>query len=375
MKLIIFGLTLSSSWGNGHATLWRGLVRALARDGHAVVFFERDVDYYARHRDLEFTDGATLILYKTWDAVLALARGHLAEADAALVTSYCPDARAAASLIFEERAASLAVFYDLDTPVTLARLDAGEEVSYLPEEGLADFDLVLSYAGGSALDQLRQRLGARRVAPLYGHADPQLHHPVSNATDVRADLSYLGTYAPDRQRALEELFLAPARRHPQMRFVIGGAGYPQEFPWLSNIWFVQHVPPPDHPVFFSSSRLTLNVTRADMVATGYCPSGRLFEAAACGTPVISDAWPGIETFYTPGEEIVIASSADQVSAALALSDSELARIGRNAREHTLDVHTSAHRARELISLLEEVAAARAPHTRGLSYVGNHSSGG
>ncbi len=375
MKLIIFGLTLSSSWGNGHATLWRGLVRALARDGHSVVFFERDVDYYARHRDLQSTDDATLVLYETWEAVLPLARKHLAEADVALVTSYCPDARAAASLIFEERSASLAVFYDLDTPVTLARLDTGEEVSYVPEEGLADFDLVLSYAGGSALDQLRQRLGARRLAPLYGHADPHAHHPASEATAVRADLSYLGTYANDRQRALEELFLAPARRHPQMRFVIGGAGYPQEFPWVSNIWFVQHVPPPDHPVFFSSSRLTLNVTRADMVAMGYCPSGRLFEAAACGTPVISDAWPGIEAFYTPGEEIVIASSADDVSAALALSDSELAQIGRRARERTLDVHTSAHRARELVSMLEVLAAAPAPHARGLNHVGNHSSSG
>jgi spore maturation protein CgeB len=356
MKLIVFGLTLSSSWGNGHATLWRGLVRALTRDGHQVLFFERDVEYYARHRDLTEGDEPSLVLYGDWESVLPRARRELADADAAIITSYCPDAQPASILLRDEHASILKVFYDLDTPVTLARLKDGKDVSYIPEYGLGDFDLALSYTGGDALDELQQKLAAPRVAALYGHVDPQTHFPVPSAGGPRDALSYLGTYAADRQAALNTLLLEPARRHPRERFVIGGSGYPPDFPWLPNIWFVQHVPPPEHPAFFAASRMTLNVTRADMAAMGYCPSGRLFEAAACGTPLLSDDWRGLEFFYTPGEELLIARTPDDVSAALAYSDEALARIAKRARERTLDQHTSTHRAREMVSLLEDAAS-------------------
>src|SRR5689334_6618188 len=308
MKLIIFGLTLSSSWGNGHATLWRGLIRALTRGGHEVLFFERDVPYYAAHRDLAAADEPGLFLYETWGSIWRAASVELSDADAAIVTSYCPDARAATDLLLQEGGSLTKVFYDLDTPVTLARLRSGEEVSYLPQQGLGDFDLTLSFTGGKALDELRSRLGARRVLALYGHVDPASHFPVSTGGTPRADLSYLGTYATDRQAALQALFLEPARRHPDKRFVIGGSGYPHDFPWLQNIWFLQHVPPPDHPAFFAASRMTLNVTRADMAAMGLCPSGRLFEAAACGTPILSDVWSGLDLFYEPGREILVADS-------------------------------------------------------------------
>lgn len=351
MKLTIFGLTLSSSWGNGHATLWRGLVRALARERHEVVFFERDVPYYAQHRDLPSLPDATLLLYSSWEDALPSARQHIHEADATIVTSYCPDAASAAEVLFDN-ARGLRVFYDLDTPVTLARIARGEPVAYVPADGLKDFDLVLSYAGGSALNALQERLGARRVAPLYGHADPGLYRPVEASPRYRADLSYLGTYAPDRQHALEELFIEPARRCSSHRFVIGGSGHPPDFPWLDNVWFVRHVAPPDHAVFYSSSRLTLNVTRADMAAMGFCPSGRLFEAAACGTPLLSDLWEGIDTFFTPGEEILLAQTREDAIAALELPTQELARIASAARERVLDEHSSAHRARELLELLE-----------------------
>ena len=356
MKLIVFGLTLSSSWGNGHATLWRGLLRALARDGHQVHFFERNVEYYARHRDLTELDEPALILYETWESVLPEARRQLADADAAIVTSYCPDALPASILLRDEYASVLKVFYDLDTPVTLARLKDGKDVSYIPEYGLADFDLALSYTGGGALEELQQKLAAPRVAALYGHVDPQTHFPLQARPHPRAALSYLGTYAADRQAALDTLLLEPARRSPQARFVIGGSGYPPDFPWLSNVWFVRHVPPPEHPAFFAASRMTLNVTRADMAAMGYCPSGRLFEAAACGTPIVSDYWRGLESFYTPGEELLIAGTSDDVCAALECSDEALARIAQRARERTLDQHTSAHRARELVSILEDAAS-------------------
>ena len=351
MKFAIFGLTVSSSWGNGHATLWRGLIRALTRQGHEVVFFERDVSYYAGARDLwSLWDGAELVLYPDWESVRARASAEVARSDVAMVTSYCADALPASDLILAE-APALRCFYDLDTPVTLARLGAGEEVAYVPPYGLGDFDLVLSYTGGEALTALQQRLGAVRVAPLYGHVDPAQHRPSEPVDAFRGALSYLGTYAADRQEALERLFLEPARRRPELRFMLAGSGYPDDFPWTDNIFFMRHLPPPDHPAFFASSRLTLNVTRADMAAMGYCPSGRLFEAAACGVPVLSDAWEGLDSFFEPGREILIARTSEEAVAALDLGDEEIGRVARAARERVLAEHTSEHRARELVALL------------------------
>jgi spore maturation protein CgeB len=354
MKFAVFGLTVSSSWGNGHATLWRGLIRALTDAGHELAFFERDVPYYATTRDLHgLPPGARLILHRDWESVADEAARIVAAADVAMVTSYCADGPAASALVLE-RAGGVTVFYDLDTPVTLARLHAGERPAYLPAQGLGDFDLVLSYTGGEALARLRSSLGARRVAPLYGHVDPDQHRPVAPRDRFAADLSYLGTYAADRQAALEALFVEPARRRPRQRFVLGGAAYPHGFPWTDNIFFVSHLPPADHPAFFSSSRFTLSVTRRDMAALGYCPSGRLFEAAACGTPVLTDHWQGLDEFFAPGREILVARDTDQALDALALDEAERAAIGAAARERVLDEHTAAHRARELVALIRDL---------------------
>jgi spore maturation protein CgeB len=212
---------------------------------------------------------------------------------------------------------------------------------------------VLSYTGGAALIELVARLGAGRVAPLYGHVDPDVHRPVPPVDRYRADLSYLGTWAADRQAGVEALLLEPARRLPSRRFLLGGALYPADFPWTPNLYFVHHVPPAEHPAFFGSSRLTLNVTRSAMAAMGSCPSGRLFEAAACGVPVLSDDWDGLDRFFAPGEEILVARGPDDAVAAITLSDEELARIGRAARERTLAEHTSDARALDLERLLEE----------------------
>jgi spore maturation protein CgeB len=356
MRLVIFGLTVSSSWGNGHATLWRGLARALARRGHHLVFFERDVPWYADNRDLHELPGGELVLYRDWQEVLPRARRALQGADAAMVTSYCPDGVAATGLL-QSGTEALRVFYDMDTPVTLENLRAGRPVPYLGPRGLRDFELVLSYTGGASLDELRSRLGAPQVATLYGHVDPQVHRRVAAQPQYRSTLSYLGTYAADRQAALQALFIEPARQRPDLTFLIGGAQYPADFPWTANIRFVRHMPPPEHPAFFSSSRLTLSVTRQAMAENGYCPSGRLFEAAACGTPVLSDAWPGLEDFFVPGQEILVARSAEDSLAALDRSDAELEHIARAARERVLAGHTSDHRAAQLERLL---AQARAP---------------
>ncbi len=354
MRIVVFGLVVSSSWGNGHATLWRGLIGALAGRGHAVTFFERDVSYYAENRDLAELPGGELVLYPDWPDVAARARRALAEADVAIVTSYCPDALAAERLVLEA-ARPLAVFYDLDTPVTLANLEADRRPAYVGPRGFADYDLVLSYTGGRALDMLRERLGARRVVPLYGHVDPALHRPVAPVARFASTLSYLGTYAADRQASLEALFIEPARRRERDVFFIGGAQYPQEFPWTANIFFARHLPPEDHPAFFCSGRLTLNVTRAAMAAMGHCPSGRLFEAAACGTAILSDDWPGLESFFTPAEDILVARSTDEALAALDLDPAAVARIARRGRERVLAEHTSRHRALDFEAAVERVA--------------------
>jgi spore maturation protein CgeB len=352
VKIVIFGLTISSSWGNGHATLWRGLCKNLIRAGHRIVFFERDEPYYAEHRDMPELAGGRLILYRDWQDAAALAAAELRDADAAVLTSYCADGHDATTLILD-RARGLKVFYDLDTPVTLDRLRAGETLSYIGPRGLADFDLVLSFTGGPRLfAEYRSRLGARDIAPLYGHVDPDVHRTVAPQPHYRAALSYLGTYSSDRQAVLEELFVGPARARADLRFLIGGAQYPQDFPWSSNIYFVRHLPPAEHAAFFASSRLTLNVTRRAMAEMGWCPSGRLFEAAACGVPLLSDRWDGIESFFAPDKEIILADRARDTLAALASDDGELARIAARAQQRTLDEHSSMKRAAEMIGVFE-----------------------
>jgi spore maturation protein CgeB len=325
------------------------------------VFFERDQPFYASHRDMPGVPGMELVVYPDWASVRARAVGELAGADAAMVTSFCPDARAACPLVLDSKAGARA-FYDLDTPVTLAALERGDQVSYLPlapagaalpHAGvLRDFDLTLSFTGGRALTALGTHLGARRTVPLYGSVDPDVHHPAAARPDLAGDLSFLGTYSEDRQDALESLFLQAADRLPGRRFVLAGAQYPQEFPWRSNVFFVRHLPPGDHAAFYASSPLTLNVTRAPMARLGFCPSGRFFEAAACGVPLLSDHWEGIESFFQPGEEVLIARDAGDTVAALELGPRTLLQIARRARERTLTEHSAAVRARELEQILE-----------------------
>jgi spore maturation protein CgeB len=362
MRLVIFGLTLSSSWGNGHATLWRGLLKALAARGHTAIFYEKDVAYYAGARDeWEPPRGVRLQLYGELEEVRSDVRAELAQADAAIITSFCPDALGACRLIFDSRTA-IKIFYDLDTPVTLDALECGARVSYLPEEGLGSFDLVLSYTGGRALDELRSRLGARRVAPLYGWVDPESHRAVPPHDEFRCTLSYLGTFAADRQPALEELLLHPARVRCGERFLIGGAQYPQNFPWSENIYFVRHLPPELHAAFFCSCRATLNVTRRAMARYGFCPSGRLFEAAACAAPILTDCWDGLECFFLPGPEVIPVRCAGDVLDALSLGDHELRAIGQAARERALEQHTGTARAMEFETLLETTHTSADPGT-------------
>ncbi len=354
MKITVFGLTITSSWGNGHATPYRALVRALAGMGHRIVFYERDAEYYRLRRDFDRCDYCDIRLYDRWEEVRAEALRQASDSEAVINASYCPQGARIVDEVLE-LARPLHVFYDLDTPVTLRQLAAGE-LDYLRREQMPAFDLYLSWTGGGSLAELEGRWQVRRARPLYGCVDPERYGRVPAQEEFRCDLSYMGTYAPDRQEKLDCLFLEPSRRMPQASFVLAGTLYPWEWQWGDNVRRIDHVPPAQHAAFYGSARATLNLTREAMARVGYCPSPRLFEAAACGAAILSDAWPGLGTFLQPGEEILVVETADEVQQVLGAPDELLSRMAGRARERVLAEHTGLHRAQELLGFLEEAAS-------------------
>lgn len=343
MKLVVLGLSLSSSWGNGHATTYRALLGAFAARGHDVVFLEREARWYAAHRDLANPGFCRLAYYTTPDDLARFDR-LIAAADAVIVGSYVEDGVAIGRHV-QRLARGTTAFYDIDTPVTLAKLARGDD-AYLSAAIIPGYDLYLSFTGGPTLDRLVCDYRAKRAEALYCSVDELVYRPLD--VQPRWDLSYLGTYSDDRQPTLTALLIEAARRSPLRSFVVAGPQYPAGIDWPANVARVDHCPPADHPAFYGASRFTLNVTRADMITAGWSPSVRLFEAAACGTPVISDAWPGLDAFFKPGRDIALASCADDVLAMLA---TDPAPMGAAARARVLAAHTAAHRAAELEALL------------------------
>jgi spore maturation protein CgeB len=354
MKLVVLGLSLSSSWGNGHATTFRALLRAFAARGHDILFLERDVPWYAAHRDLGTPDYCELAFYQDV-AGLAAWDDAIRTADAVMVGSYVPDGIAVGRHV-QRTAGGVTAFYDIDTPVTLAKLVRGD-FEYLSPDLIPGYDFYLSFTGGPTLDLLEDRYGAPAARALYCSVDPALYQPVD--LPKRWDLSYLGTYSADRQPTLERLLLQVADAMPAHRFAVAGPQYPDTIAWPGNVERIDHVPPADHAAFYSASRFTLNVTRADMIAAGWSPSVRLFEAAACGTPIISDRWPGIEALFVPEHEILLAESANDVIAALHGERGDPDAIAEAARDHVLSAHSAAHRAAELEAYLAEAVATHA----------------
>ncbi|MBV8684851.1 MAG: glycosyltransferase [Caulobacteraceae bacterium] len=373
MHLAVIGLSLSSSWGNGHATTYRALLRAFADRGHRVTFLERNVPWYAGdHRDLAEPDFCDLILYEdTGD--LRRRAPLLAAADAVMVGSYVPDGVAVGRWA-QAIAAGITVFYDIDTPVTLARLDAGD-TEYLSADLIPGYDVYFSFTGGPTLSRLERCFGSPAARALYCSVDPKIYRPIM--TTQRWDLSYLGTYSRDRQPMLDRLLLEPARRAPELRFAVAGAQYPADIAWPANVERLHHVAPADHPSFYAASRFTLNVTRADMVSAGYSPSVRLFEAAACATPIISDVWEGLDLLLRPGSEIILAQDPAAVLRALAISDPNRRAIGEAAQARILTAHTAAHRAADMERELRAAVARRAAQApnRTLNHSPVYSVGG
>ncbi|HEV2866546.1 MAG TPA: NAD-dependent epimerase/dehydratase family protein [Allosphingosinicella sp.] len=354
MKLVVLGLSLSSSWGNGHATTFRSLLQAFAARGHDILFLERDVPWYADHRDCPDPSWCRLELYDSLDDLGRWAE-EIAAADAVMVGSYVPQGVEVGRFV-QGTARGVTAFYDIDTPVTLAKLARGD-FEYLSPELIPGYDVYLSFTGGPTLARLERESGSPAARALYCCVDPAAYAPLD--VPKKWALSYLGTYSADRQPTLERLLIEPARRMPHARFVVAGPQYPADIEWPANVERIDHVPPADHPAFYAASRFTLNVTRADMIEAGWSPSVRLFEAAACGIPIISDRWDGLSELLEPEREILLADSAgDVVSCLSRMSDGEAAAIGRSARERVLEAHSARQRARELEQHLREAADAR-----------------
>ena len=350
LSVVVLGLSLSSSWGNGHATTYRALLNALAARGHRVTFIERDTPWYAAHRDLTTPGFCTLGLYSRLSELDAW-RSVVAAADVVIVGSFVPDGIAVGQWV-QATARGVTAFYDIDTPVTLAQLKAGA-CGYLSPDLIPGFDLYLSFTGGPTLDLLMDRYGAPAARPLYCSVDPEAYFPIEAAPQW--DLSYLGTYSADRQPTLDQLLLEVADRAPDLRFAVGGSQYPSTIRWPANVERLEHVPPAKHAAFYGASRFTLNVTRREMILAGYSPSVRLFEAAACGAPIISDIWDGIETIFRPGREILLATDPVEVLALLR-GARKRHRAGLAARRRVLQEHTADMRAVQLERYLQEASA-------------------
>jgi spore maturation protein CgeB len=351
MKIAIFGLSITSSWGNGHATTYRGLVRELSKRGHEIVFLERDVPWYAQNRDLEVQGfGAELILYESLDD-LDVYSSLVQEADAVVVGSYVPEGKHVMDWVLRH-AKGVTAFYDIDTPVTLARLEEGD-CGYLSAEGIPKFDLYLSFTGGRTLKRLEHVYGARSARAFYCSVDPDLYYPM--ILPKRWDLGYLGTYSEDRQPTMRELLIHAAEWIKTKSFIVAGPLYPETIRWPENVERLEHLAPGEHREFYNSQRFALNITRSDMIAAGYSPSVRLFEAAACGTPIISDWWEGLDDFFEIGSELLIAEDTEQVCDLLnGLSPREALKIGMAGRRKVLSRHTAAHRALEFEKYIAEV---------------------
>jgi spore maturation protein CgeB len=352
MKIVILGLSITSSWGNGHAVTYRGLVRELSRRDHDVLFLERDVPWYADHRDMPRPPWGRVALYEDFAELAGKHDREVRDADLVIVGSFVPEGTAVGHWVCDI-ARGLVAFYDIDTPVTLAAMQR-DACSYLTSELVPRYGLYLSFTGGPLLDRIETELGSPMARPLHCAVDTEVYAPVE--ATPRWDLGYMGTYSEDRQPKLEELLIAPAWCWPEGKFVVAGPQYPGTISW-GTVQRISHVPPDDHAEFYASQRATLNITRADMVAAGWSPSIRLFEAAACGTPIITDWWEGLDHFLRPGREILVAETADDVLDHLRRADDQLARIGRAARQRVQAFHTAAHRARQLEEYVREALRA------------------
>jgi spore maturation protein CgeB len=360
MKIVIFGLSITSSWGNGHATTYRALTRALHQRGHRIVFFEKDLYWYADNRDLPHPEFCDVRIFRSWKKALPEIKRELADSDVAVIGSYFPDGIAAIDLALDSRV-PVTTFYDIDTPITVTQLRSESNTPYLRSDQISNLDIYFSFTGGPLLLELERRYHAKRAIPLYCSFDERIYRRRERGKRYACDLSYMGTYAPDRQPKVDQWLLDVAAAEPQRSFILAGPQYPKTVRPPKNVRRIEHLNPRWHPHLYSSSRFVLNVTRRDMIACGYSPSVRLFEAAACGATLVSDNWPGLETFFRPGTEILLPVTPNDVRQYLNnIDESSIRRIGDAAQTRVLEAHTSVQRAIEFEDAIASVGGGKRP---------------
>lgn len=359
MKIAFFGSSLVSAYWNGAATYYRGIIRALARRGHDVTFYEPDAYDRQKHRDMPDPEWARVVVYagEGHDGVSA-ALHDARDADVIVKASGVGvfDELLEGAVLDLRNGSNLIIFWDVDAPATLDRVHGDATDAFLPR--IPQYDLVCTYGGGDPVVRAYLQLGARACVPIYNAFDPDTHHPVKPDPRFAADLGFLGNRLPDREARVEQFFLTAAAARPQQRFLLGGSGWGDK-PMPPNVSYVGHVYTRDHNAFNCTPLAVLNINRDSMARYGFSPPTRVFEAAGAAACLITDAWEGIESFLEPGREVLVAHSGDEVVAHLDALDADAARrIGRAALQRVLSQHTYAHRA----ALLEAVLNGRQAQT-------------
>ena len=349
-EIAFFGSSLVSAYWNGAATYYRGIVRALNECGYAITFYEPDAYDRQKHRDIPDPDWARVVVYGADEPSVCGALESARSADIIVKTSGVGvfDDLLDAAVLQARRPDAISVFWDVDAPATLDRL-AGNPAD--PFHRLVpQYDMVLTYGGGDPVVRAYTAAGARACVPVYNALDPATHYPVGPDARFDGDLGFLGNRLPDRERRVEEFFLAAADRLPAQRFVLGGNGW-QDKPMPANIRYVGHVYTRDHNAFNCTPRTVLNISRDSMARYGFSPATRVFEAAGAGACVITDAWEGVELFLEPDREVLVASDGEDVASRVAaLAPEQARRIGAAARTRVLAEHTYAQRARQVDAL-------------------------
>lgn len=353
MKIAFYGSSILSSYWNGAATYYRGLLRALATHGHEITFYEPDAFGRQQNRDIDPPDWCRIVVYPATPSDLRSAAAEAAAADVVVKASgvgYEDDALLAA-VMDAARPEALKIFWDVDAPATLADLQA--QPGHPLRLALKNLDLILTYGGGDPVVSAYEALGAAACIPVYNALDPDTHHPVPPEAKFAADLAFLGNRLPDREARVEDFFLEPAAARPEASFLLGGSGWADRgLP--ANVRYIGHVSSRDHNAFNVTPKAVLNINRASMASTGFSPPTRVFEAAGAGACLITDAWTGLEMFLEPGREVLVARDGRDVAEIMArLTPEEATAIGRRALARVLRDHTYALRARQVDRLLRD----------------------
>ena len=363
MKIAFYGSSLLSSYWNGAATYYRGLLHALAAFGHEITFFEPDAFDRQAHRDIDIPDWCRVCVYPATPAALRRVVTAAGAADVVVKASgvgYEDDALLD-GVVKAAAPGAVRIFLDVDAPATLAAMDA--DPAHPVRQALARLDMVLTYGGGEPVVAAYRGFGARDCVPIYNALDPATHHPVPPEPRFAADLGFLGNRLPDREARVATFLFDAAARLPEARFLLGGSGWLQDAV-PANVAVLGHIPTADHNAFNVTPRAVLNISRADMAATGFSPATRVFEAAGAGACLATDPWRGIELFLQPGREVlVVRDGADLAEMLRALTPERAREIGDNARARVLAEHTYDRRAAQLDSLLRTARAARAESGR------------